>query len=102
MVEMSNFPSMIAVFFHFIHFHEASTFPAQCSADVLRVIPTLTFALRRTAQAKAEAQEAAEQAARRARGAREAEEAAQRMAVAEMDATGREMEDGIWTYGWGG
>lgn len=47
----------------------------------------------RTAQAKAEAQEAAEQAARRARWAREAEEAAQRMAMAEMDATGREMEE---------
>ena len=30
MVEMSNFPSIIAVFFHF---HEAPTFPAQCSGD---------------------------------------------------------------------
>ena len=48
----------------------------------------------RTAQARAEAQEAAAQAARRAQGAREAQEAAQRMALAEMDATGREMEDG--------
>ena len=52
------------------------------------------LALHRTAQAQAEAQEAAAQAARRQRLASEAAEAAQRMAVAEMDATSREMEDG--------